>query len=156
MLRLSVSRSLVWATAIAVLAVAVAGCGGGREYIVPPTPGTGDGTTPGTPPGPSPTGVAKIQVSLASGSASLSVGETLQLSAVALDAQGKQVSGVAITWRSSDPSIAEVSAAGLVTAKKPGTVQVTASGAGKTSDPITIAVQVEEEELPPSPPAPTG
>lgn len=156
MLRLSVSRSLVWATAIAVLAAAVAGCGGGRGYIVPPTPGTGDGTTPGTPPGPVPTGVVKIQASLASGSASMRVGQTVQLSAVALDAQGKQVSDVVFTWQSSDPSVAEVSAAGIVRAKSPGSVQVTASGAGKTSDPITITVQVEEEELPPAPPAPTG
>jgi len=155
MIRLSVSRSLAQAAVITVLCVAATGCGGGREYVLPTTPGTGNGTTPGTPPGPAPTGVAKIQVSLASGSTSISVGETLQLSAVALDAQGKQVSGVAFTWQSSDPSIAEVSATGLVRAKELGAVQVTASGAGKTSDPLTITVKVEEE-LPPGPPGPPG
>ncbi|MGQ9696985.1 MAG: Ig-like domain-containing protein [Armatimonadota bacterium] len=152
MIRLSVSRNLGPATAVILLATIAAGCGGSRDYVVPSTPGGGSGTTPGTPPGPAPTGVVEIQLSPSSGS--IAVGETLQLSAVALDAQGKPVSGVVFTWQSSDTSIAEVSTAGLVTAKKAGTVQITAASAGKTGT-ATIEVRTEageEEEKPPAPP----
>lgn len=49
------------------------------------------------------------------GSASVSSGGTVQLTATARDASGNVLNGRAVTWQSSNPAIAPVSASGLVT-----------------------------------------
>jgi uncharacterized protein YjdB len=56
----------------------------------------------------------------------LAVGETLTLAASALDAGGHPVSGVTVSWESSNTSVATVDASGVVTAVAPGQVTMTA------------------------------
>jgi len=56
--------------------------------------------------------VATVEVTPASGT--IAVGATLQLVAVSKDAQGAVLAGRALSWVSSDPSIATVSSTGLV------------------------------------------
>lgn len=55
------------------------------------------------------------------------VGGTQQLAAQALDASGNPIAGKAITWTSSEPSVATVSASGLVTTVGPGSTAIQAS-----------------------------
>jgi len=54
----------------------------------------------------------------------------VQLAASARDASGAEMAGVALTWTSSAPSVAEVSSAGLVTGRAEGTATITAQAAG--------------------------
>jgi trimeric autotransporter adhesin len=93
------------------------------------------------------TGVASIIVSLApvatvNVSASVgqaSVGSSTQFSATALDAGGAVLTGRAVAWSTSDPTVATVSTSGLVSALAPGTVQVTATIGGVAgSAPLTV------------------
>ncbi|MEP7380756.1 MAG: Ig-like domain-containing protein [Gemmatimonadota bacterium] len=100
----------------------LAACGGG-----------GDGPTAGD-------GVASV--SLNAPSLDMLVGRTEQLVATAKDAQGNPVAGApAATWTSRNPSVATVSASGLVTSVLVGAADVTASVAGKsTSLRVTVTV----------------
>ncbi len=61
------------------------------------------------------------------------VGGTVQFSARALDASGKEVTGEPVTWTVSSPSVATVSPAGLATALATGTAAVTATVDGVAS-----------------------
>jgi hypothetical protein len=60
----------------------------------------------------------------------LRVGETLQMAASATDASGAPVASPAFTWASSNPSLAQVDAAGRVLARYPGTVRIVANYQG--------------------------
>ncbi len=73
------------------------------------------------------------------------LGDTLRLSAEALDANRYSVEGTAFTWSSSDESVATVDATGLVTGEGVGTVEITAAVAG--SD-ITDTATLQVEALP--------
>lgn len=66
------------------------------------------------------------------GSASLIVGHTASLSAVATDANGNVLDGRQITWSSANTAIATVSEQGLVTAVDSGATTVIATAEGKT------------------------
>ncbi len=55
------------------------------------------------------------------------VGDTIQFTAVAKDANGHPVPGAAITWSSSNPSVASVNALGLVVSKAKGVALLTAA-----------------------------
>ncbi|MBL0172902.1 MAG: Ig-like domain-containing protein [Gemmatimonadaceae bacterium] len=65
------------------------------------------------------------------------VGTTQQLSAVAKDASGNPMTGETFTWKSSEPSVATVSATGLVSLVGPGSTAILASARG-TSGFATI------------------
>jgi uncharacterized protein YjdB len=100
---------------------------------------------------------AKVEVEPAS--ASIKVGQTVQLTSSARDASGKAVSGRAATWASSDASVASVSSLGLVTALRAGsvTVSVTVDGKRATSsvtvaDTATAVPQTPNPQNPPPPP----
>ncbi|HUF49396.1 MAG TPA: Ig-like domain-containing protein, partial [Longimicrobiales bacterium] len=82
--------------------------------------------------------------------ATVSIGSTLQLEATLADPIGVPVAGDSFTWSSSNPAVATVDAAGLVTGIAEGSVTIaaTASGAGYTA---TAEIQV----LVPIPPAVT-
>lgn len=79
----------------------------------------GDGALPPPPP--------VASVILVTPAADLLVGGTEQLTATTKDGAGDVLSGRAVAWTSSDPSVASVSVTGLVTAVSPGTVTITAT-----------------------------
>ncbi|SOD02107.1 Ig-like domain (group 2) [bacterium JGI 053] len=77
---------------------------------------------------PAPAGVARVDV--VPDSLVLDVGQTGDFDAVAYDAEGHVLTGRAITWTSSDSTVATVGAGGGVTAVSPGTARVTATVEG--------------------------
>jgi uncharacterized protein YjdB len=81
-------------------------------------------------------------ISVGASASSLSVGQTLQLAAIATysDKSTKDVTSTA-TWQSSDPTIATISSSGRLTATKAGTVTVMAT-VGTTSGSLLITVKV--------------
>ena len=108
--------------------------------------GCGDGAIePSAPPSPVPSAVT---VSPASATLQ-SLGETVRLTAAVRDQNGQAMSGAAVAWASSNPSVATVDASGLATAVGNGTATVTAtagaaSGAATlTVDQVVAAVAVE-------------
>ena len=72
----------------------------------------------------------------------VSLGETVQLTANALDANGNTISGKTFTWSSSDQTIATVSSSGLVTAMANGSVTITAATDGVDG---TAAIEVDQQ-----------
>jgi uncharacterized protein YjdB len=71
----------------------------------------------------------------------ISVGETVQLSAATRDAQGNVVSGRTVTWQTANAAVATVSGTGLVTgiaAGGPVTITATSEGIGGTAS-VTVA-----------------
>jgi serine/threonine-protein kinase len=70
------------------------------------------------------------------------VGDAVQLQSVALDADGATLTGRPVTWVSSDPSVAQVSAGGLVSGVRPGATTITATSEG-VSVRITVTVVPE-------------
>lgn len=81
--------------------------------------------------------VESVVVAPANGS--LLVGDTTRLVAAALDADGKPLLNQAIEWASSDPSVATVSDAGLITAIAAGSVAIYAAS-GTHADSAVVAV----------------
>ena len=75
--------------------------------------------------------VARVEITPAT--LSLDEGETGALSATAKDANGGVLQGRAITWRSSDVTVAPIYANGQVLAIRPGTVTITAESEGKAA-----------------------
>jgi plastocyanin len=109
--------------AAAGLAFVLAACGGG------------DGPTP-----PGPTVNTVVITAPAAAPTFGALGRTMQFTAEPRDAAGAVVSGVTLTWASSNTAVATVSATGLVTAAGNGTTSITASGGGKTSTGVTVTV----------------
>jgi uncharacterized protein YjdB len=66
------------------------------------------------------------------GAATLAPGAVSGFTATLRDASGAALSNRAVTWTSSDPNVAAVSASGTVTAITPGTTTITASSEGKS------------------------
>ncbi len=75
-------------------------------------------------------GVASVVVSPSS--ASVVVGQSVQLQAAAFDSHGHAISGTTFVWSSSNTAAAAVSASGLVTGAGAGTTVVTAASGGVT------------------------
>lgn len=82
--------------------------------------------------------VASVEVTAPT--TSLDPGATLQLSAVALDSDGVELTDRPILWTSSDDDVAIVSATGLVTAQAAGPVVVTATSEGVAGE-VTLTVR---------------
>jgi uncharacterized protein YjdB len=78
-----------------------------------------------------PTPVVTLRVSPTS--RDLAVGQSVQLTAEPLDAQGAVLQGRTVTWTSSRPSVASVSASGVVTGLSPGGAAITATVEGKSA-----------------------
>jgi uncharacterized protein YjdB len=78
-------------------------------------------------------------LSVAPSSGSVSVGQTLQLSATARDDQNRVLTGRQITWRSNDAEIASVTQTGLVSGVAVGATTITASVEGVVAT-ATISV----------------
>ena len=109
---------------------------------------SGDATMPPPPP---------VATSIALSTTSLtfhSLGDTEQLTATVLDQNGRAMTNAAVSWATSDPAVATISTAGLVTAVLNGAATVTAtSGAASSAIPVTVAQQAAEILV--SPDAPT-
>lgn len=71
---------------------------------------------------------------------SIKVGQTVQLTATLYDQQNNVLTGRTVTWASADATKATVSATGLVTAIKKGSVTITASSGGRSGS-TTVKVQ---------------
>ncbi len=78
-------------------------------------------------------------IALSPTSAVLVPGETQQLTATLRDAGNNILTGRAVTWSSSNPVVASVSAAGLITASTSGTATITASVEGRSGS-ATVTV----------------
>src|SRR5437660_470951 len=91
-------------------------------------------------------------VSVSPPSATVSVGQTAQLTATPKDASGTPLSGRAVTWSSSDTTIARVSGSGLVTAIATGSATITATSEGQsgTSSIAVTAVPVASVAVTPA------
>src|SRR3989454_826921 len=83
--------------------------------------------------------VASVAVSPAS--ASVTVGQTVQLTATPKDASGNPLSGRAVTWATSNGAIATVSASGVVTGVAAGAATITATSGGKSGSAIVIVAR---------------
>ena len=77
-----------------------------------------------------PPGVASVRVTPTS--AAITVGGTIHLQAATLDANGAPLTGRAVTWASSNESIATVDDSGVVTGVATGADTITATSEGKT------------------------
>lgn len=80
------------------------------------------------------------EITLSPNSVSLAaIGETRQLSATVRDQNGDPLSGVSVTWSSSNPAVASVTATGVVTAHTNGSAGITAT-AGSPSGTAQVTV----------------
>ncbi|PYP74682.1 MAG: hypothetical protein DMD25_14875 [Gemmatimonadetes bacterium] len=78
-------------------------------------------------------------VSVAPPSATVPVGQSVQLSATPKDANGNALTGRAVTWSSSNTSVANVDGSGLVTAAAAGSATITATSEGQSgTSSITV------------------
>ena len=68
-----------------------------------------------------------VAVEVTAPSTDMLAGQTLQLTALARDGAGQPLSGREFTWRSEDPTVARVDAAGLVTGVTVGTATIVAA-----------------------------
>jgi uncharacterized protein YjdB len=59
-------------------------------------------------------------------------GQTVQLTATLYDHQNNVLTGLTVTWRSSDATKVTVDSTGLATGVRKGTVDITASSGGKS------------------------
>ena len=84
-------------------------------------------------------GPTVASVTVAPTTDTLLVGETVQLTATVLDADGNPVTDRAVTWISAMPTVASVSSGGLVTGVADGVVAISATLDGKTGQ-ATIEV----------------
>lgn len=71
--------------------------------------------------------------------ASVTVGQSATLRAVAVDAEGTPLTGRAVRWTSSDPARAVVTPQGVVSARGPGAVTLTARAEGATQS-LTLEI----------------
>ena len=98
----------------------------------------------------SPTGPqAPSRVTVTPASVSLSgTGQTVQLSAAVIDRNGSAITGIAVTWASSNASVATVSPTGLVTARQVGSATITATSGGVSGQALVtveapVATRIE-------------
>jgi uncharacterized protein YjdB len=87
-------------------------------------------TTTVTVSAPPPAPVASVAVTVTP--SSLTVGQTAQSSVTLRDAAGNVLSGRSVTWSSANPSVATVSASGIVTAVSAGSASIVATSEGQT------------------------
>ena len=124
------------ATLAATVLVFNVACGGGDD----PTP-----TDPVDPPVATTVNVTPSTSQLAS------IGATVQLTATVLDQRGQPMASVAVTWGSSDGSVASVDGNGNVTAAANGSVTITATaGTASGTASVTVSQQPVRVDVSPS------
>src|SRR6266496_1720827 len=97
--------------------------------------------------------VASVSVSPAA--PSLQVGGTVQLIATAKDSAGNVLTGRVVSWASSAPAIATISASGVVTGVAAGTATLTATSEGKNGTATVTVTIVPVASVSVSPAAPS-
>ena len=98
--------------------------------------GTANMTVTSAPPPPPP---AVASVSVTPATASVTLGQTTQLTATPRDASGNALTGRVVTWASSNSAVASVNASGLVTGVAAGSATITATSEGKSgTSAITV------------------
>lgn len=75
------------------------------------------------------------------------IGATMQLSVTVKDEENQIVPGATVNWSSSNPSVANVSSQGRVTARGNGTTIITATTSGNASDTAEITVAQEPGKI---------
>jgi uncharacterized protein YjdB len=85
-----------------------------------------------------PAPVATVNVTLAKSKFGLA--QSTQATAVTLDPNGRILTGRTVTWSSSNPTVAFVTAAGVVTGLLPGTANIIATSEGKTGFAVATVV----------------
>lgn len=105
-------------------ALALAACSGATDLTAPPSSGR------------------PAALTIVPQTATLTVGASTPLQAEVRDASGKLVSGASVFWASSDTSVAQVSAAGVVSARKVGGAQIAASAMGNSAVATVTVVPV--------------
>jgi len=99
--------------------------------------GSTNGGGAGTPPSGASTTVTSI--SLTPSAATIQAGQTHQLTATAMDANGNVVPNVTITWTSNNPPVASVSSNGIATGLLPGSTIIGAAvGSVSNVMPLTV------------------
>src|SRR5207253_1195939 len=87
------------------------------------------------------TAASGASVAVAPATASLTVGQTMPLTATPKDSAGGTLTGRTVMWSSSNPSVATVSGSGLVTSVVVGTATITATSEGKAgSATVTVTL----------------
>jgi uncharacterized protein YjdB len=81
-------------------------------------------------------------ITLTPASSTIETGSTLQLVAQITDANGNLIPGRVVTYASDAPAVAEVNGTGLVTARAPGTVRITATSDGRSTSATVTVVTV--------------
>jgi glucose/arabinose dehydrogenase len=94
---------------------------------------------------------AVAQVTVEAPSTTIAVGDSVQVQAVALDADGNAVEGRTVEWASANTDVATVSATGMVTGRSAGEAEISAMVEAVSG---TIAITVTSTEPPPPPPPP--
>jgi hypothetical protein len=80
-------------------------------------------------------------VTISPNGGTITVGSTLQLSAVAKNAQGAVISSPSLTWTSLSTNVATVNSSGRVTAQSVGTALITVAGLCCGADTVAVVVQ---------------
>ena len=84
-------------------------------------------------------------------SASVGVGQTVQLTATPRDAGGNALSGRVVTWGSSNTAVATVNGSGLVTGVGAGSATITATSEGQSgSSTVSVAAPVASVSVTPA------
>src|SRR6266516_407141 len=88
------------------------------------------------------TSVPVASVSLSPATATIRVGQTMQLTATPKDSAGNTLTGRTVTWASSNTSVASVSGGGLVTSVVAGSATLTATSEGKDGSAVVTVTLV--------------
>ena len=133
------NRKVVWASKDVTLAtVSEAGVVTGVRAGVVQVAATAEGKSAVVDVTVNPKAVSTIRLTPA-GDAQLLVGQTRQVSAETVAADGEVLTGRVLTWSSNSAAVASVSANGLITAVSPGGAFITAASEGRTA---VVAVTV--------------
>src|SRR5204863_431992 len=101
------------------------------------------------------TTVSVATVDLNPATATVQVGQTVQLTATPKDSNGNALSGRTVTWTSSNTSVATVSTSGLVSGVTPGSATITATSEGKSGTASVTVTQVPVATVSLSPATPS-
>ena len=92
-----------------------------------------------------------LTVLVLAGDDSARAGENLQFTATLLGGSGNEVTGPAVTWSTTNAQVATVSTTGMVSARRPGTVSVTATAEGTVgARALRVMVPIESVTISPT------